>query len=425
MCLENNRNWAGNYKYSASELHVPENVEQIQELVARSSRIKALGTRHSFNGIADCTESLLSLHKLNRVIELDHKRNKVTVEAGIRYGDLCDYLYGCGYALHNLASLPHITIAGACSTATHGSGDRNGNLATAVHSMEVVKADGERVVFSRDQQDGLLVGAVVGLGGLGVITQITLDVIPAFQMSQYVFDNLPLAQLNDHFDDIFSSAYSVSLFTDWKTDAFNQVWLKRKISDYYLAGEESEFYGAMHASVHRHPVPGHSAENCSEQFGIPGPWHERLPHFRMDFTPSAGEELQSEYFVPRHYAYQALCAIDRIRDYISPHLYVSEIRTIAEDNLWMSPCYKQDSVAIHFTWKADWIAVRKILPLIEEQIAPFRARPHWGKLFAMPPIHLQSLYEKLPYFQQLLLQCDPQGKFCNAFLKKYIKDGYL
>ncbi|OMF19712.1 FAD-binding protein [Paenibacillus sp. FSL H8-0548] len=422
--MENNRNWAGNYKYSASELHVPETVEQIQEWVARSSRIKALGTRHSFNGIADCTESLLSLHKLNRVIELDHKRNKVTVEAGMRYGDLCDYLYGCGYALHNLASLPHITIAGACSTATHGSGDRNGNLATAVHSMEVVKADGERIVFSRDQHDGLLAGAVVGLGGLGVITQITLDVIPTFQMSQYVFENLPLAQLNDHFDDIFSSAYSVSLFTDWKTNTFNQVWLKRKISDYAPAGEDSEFFGAMQARVNRHPVPGHSAENCSEQFGIPGPWHERLPHFRMDFTPSAGEELQSEYFVPRHSAYQALCAIDRIRNYISPHLYVSEIRTIAEDNLWMSPCYKQDSVAIHFTWKADLIAVEKILPLIEEQIAPFRARPHWGKLFAMPPVDLQSLYEKLPDFQRLLLQCDPKGKFCNSFLKTYIKDSY-
>jgi len=422
--MENNRNWAGNYRFSASELHVPETVEQVQEFVARSIRIKALGTRHSFNGIADCTESLLSLHKLNRVIELDPRRNKVTVEAGIRYGDLSHYLYGRDYALHNLASLPHITIAGACATATHGSGDRNGNLASAVHSMEIVKADGERVVFSRDQQEGLIAGAVVGLGGLGVITQMTLDVIPAFQMSQYVFDNLPLAQLKDHFDDIFSSAYSVSLFTDWKTATFNQVWLKRKISDHDPAWVESEFFGAKPASVHRHPVPGHSAENCSEQLGIPGPWHERLPHFRMDFTPSAGEELQSEYFVPRQDGYHALCAIDRIRDNISPHLYVSEIRTIAEDNLWMSPCYMQDSVAIHFTWKADWEAVRQILPIIEEQLAPFHARPHWGKLFAMPPAHLQSLYEKLPDFQQLLLQCDPRGKFSNAFLENYIMENY-
>jgi xylitol oxidase len=419
--VENDRNWAGNYRYSASELHVPENVGQVQELVAQSSRIKVLGTRHSFNGIADSTKSLLSLQKLNRVTALDHMRHKVTVEAGIRYGELCQYLHSNGYALHNLASLPHITIAGACATATHGSGDLNGNLATAVHSLEVVKADGEAVVFSREQQDEVIAGAIVGLGGLGVVTKITLNVIPAFQMSQCVYDNLPLVHLNDHFDEIFSNAYSVSLFTDWKKATFNQVWLKRRITDQASAQLESEFFGATRASVHRHPVPGHAAENCSEQLGIPGPWHERLPHFRMDFTPSAGNELQSEYFVPRQDAYHALCAIDRIREYISPLLYVSEVRTIAEDNLWMSPCYKQDSVAIHFTWKANWVAVQQVLPIIERQLAPFHARPHWGKLFTMPPARLQSLYEKLPDFQQLLLHFDPQGKFCNAFLDKYTK----
>ncbi|MCZ8514024.1 FAD-binding protein [Paenibacillus filicis] len=420
--MENDRNWAGNYRYSASELYVPENVGQVQELVARSSRMKVLGTRHSFNGIADSTESLLSLQKLNRVTALDHSRNKVTVEAGIRYGELCQYLHSNGYALHNLASLPHITVAGACATATHGSGDLNGNLATAVHSMEVIKADGEAVVFSREQQDGVFAGAVVGLGGLGVVTKITLDVIPAFQMSQYVYDNLPLAYLKEHFDDIFSSAYSVSLFTDWKNATFNQVWLKRRITDQASDRVEPEFFGATRAASHRHPVPGHTSENCSEQMGIPGPWYERLPHFRMDFTPSAGEELQSEYFVTRQDAYDALCAIDRLREYISPLLHVSEVRTIAEDNLWMSPCYKQESVAIHFTWKANWEAVGQVLPIIEKQLEPFHARPHWGKLFAMSPARLQSLYEKLPDFQQLLLHYDPQGKFRNDFLNKYIME---
>jgi xylitol oxidase len=421
--VENDRNWAGNYRYSASVLHVPENVGQVQELVARSSQMKALGTRHSFNGIADCTESLLSLQKLNRVIALDHSHKKVTIEAGIRYGELCQYLQANGYALHNLASLPHITIAGACATATHGSGDRNGNLATAVHSLEVVKADGDVVVFTREQQDGGIAGAVVGLGGLGIVTKITLDVVPAFLMSQYVYEGLPLVHLKEHFNDIFSSAYSVSLFTDWKKETFNQVWLKRKITDQSSNQVESEFFGARLATTHLHPVPGHTSENCSEQMGIPGPWHERLPHFRMEFTPSAGEELQSEYFVPRQDAYYALCALDRIREHISPLLYVSEVRTIAVDNLWMSPCYKQESVAIHFTWKPNWEAVKQMLPIIEKQLEPFHARPHWGKLFTMPPARLQLLYEKLPEFQQLLLHCDPQGKFCNAFLNKNIMCG--
>jgi xylitol oxidase len=418
--VENQRNWAGNYKFSALDYFVPESVEQVRELVARSSKLRVLGTRHSFNGIADSTGSLLSLQKLNRVIALDPKRNKVTVEAGIRYGELCRYLHSHGYALHNLASLPHITVAGACATATHGSGDRNGNLATAVHALEVIQPNGEAVEFSREQQDGDFAGAVVGLGGLGVVTKITLDIIPEFHMNQYVYENLPLERLEAHFDDIFSSAYSVSLFTDWKQGMFNQVWLKRKLSDQVTAEAESEFFGAARAAGHRHPVPGFTAENCSEQLGIPGPWYERLPHFRMDFTPSAGDELQSEYFVPRQDAYSALCAIDRLREYIAPILHVSEVRTIAEDDLWMSPCYKQDSVGIHFTWKPDWAAVQQVLPIIENELAPFHARPHWAKLFTMPPARLQSLYEKMPDFRQLLLHHDPHGKFCNGFLSTYI-----
>lgn len=420
--MKNERNWAGNYRYSTSVIHVPENVEQVQELVARSGKLRVLGTRHSFNGIADSAEALISLQKLNRVVELDRSRNKVTVEAAIRYGELCRFLHSNGYALHNLASLPHISVAGACATATHGSGDSNGNLATAVHSLEVVTADGETTVFSRDHTDGVLGGAVVGLGGLGAVVKITLDVIPAFQVSQYVYENLPLAQLEEHFDDIFSSAYSVSLFTDWKTSTFNQVWLKRKVAEGRTTSipAEPEFFGATLATGHLHPVPGFSAEPCSEQMGIPGPWYERLPHFRMDFTPSAGEELQSEYFVARKDAHKALCTIDRLKDCISPLLHTSEIRTVAADDLWMSPFYKRDSVGIHFTWKADWEAVRQMLPVIEEQLAPFEARPHWGKLFTMPPARLQSLYEKLPDFRQLLLQYDPLGKFRNDYMDMYI-----
>ncbi|OAS15706.1 FAD-binding protein [Paenibacillus oryzisoli] len=420
--MNEQRNWAGNYTYSASNYYVPANVEEIQALVARSQQIKVLGTRHSFNGIADSTETLISLQNLNRVIELDRANNRVTVEAGIRYGELGEYLYANGYALHNLASLPHITVAGACATATHGSGDRHGNLATAVYAMEVVTADGRIVQFSREDDNGHLAGAAVGLGGLGVVTKITLDVVPSFQMYQHVYDNVPLAQLEAHFDEIFSSGYSVSLFTNWQESSFNQLWKKQAITDSSSAPVqvEPELFGAKLADTHRHPVPGHTSENCSEQMGIPGPWQERMPHFRMDFTPSAGEELQSEYYVPRQHAYAALCALDSIKELISPLLYVSEVRTIAADDLWMSPCYKQETVAFHFTWKPNWEGVAQLLPTIEEKLEPFEARPHWAKLFTMSPERVQSLYAKLPEFQQLLRQCDPHGKFRNDFLKTYI-----
>jgi alditol oxidase len=418
--MNNRRNWSGNYEYSAARWHFPKTVEQVQELVSRCTELRVLGTRHSFNGIADTCADLVSLNHLDRVVHLDRKRKTVTVEGGIKYGDLCQYLHSEGFALHNLASLPHISVAGACATATHGSGDRNGNLATIVKSMEVVTASGEVVVLSSDDIEGDFHGAVIGLGGVGAVTKLTLDIVPTFQMRQDVCEDLPLSSLEEHLDDIFSSAYSVSLFTDWRNSSFNQVWLKRRLTDPSPYEVESGFFGATPAKAHLHPVPGHAAKNCTEQMGIHGPWHERMPHFRTDFTPSSGTELQSEYFVPRRHAYAALCAIDRLSEHFSPLLYISEVRSIAADDLWMSPCYKQDSIAIHFTWKDDWRSVRKVLPLIEEQLAPFNARPHWGKLFTVPSSRLSSLYAKLPDFRRLLRKYDPQGKFRNEFLNTYI-----
>ena len=418
--LEDQRNWAGNYTYRAVRLHRPETVEQVQALVSRASKVKVLGSRHSFNDIADSPEDLISLEHFDQVVALDHERHTVTVEGGVRYGELCRYLHAAGYALHNLASLPHISVAGACATATHGSGERHGNLATVVAGLELVTAGGEVVVLSREHRGEELQGAIVGLGGLGVITKVTLDIVPTFEMRQDVYENLPLAQVEDHFDEIVSSAYSISLFTDWQSRRFNQVWLKRRVTDGAAVTVEAEWFGARKATRPRHPIEGLPAENCTEQLGIPGPWHERLPHFRLEYMPSSGEELQSEYMVPRRHAVAALRAIDRLRDHVAPLLQVSEVRTMAADDLWMSPCYGQDCAGIHLTWLQDWPAVRQVLPLIEAELAPLDARPHWGKLFTMSPARLQSLYERLPDFQRLLQDYDPRGKFRNAFLDKYI-----
>lgn len=415
-----NNNWAGNYTYGAAALHRPESVEQVQEIVRRSSRVRALGTRHSFNGIADTTGDLISMEHLDKVIALDPARRTVMVEGGTKYGQLGAYLARGGWALPNLASLPHISVAGACATATHGSGVGNGNLATAVAGMELVTAGGEVVECSRDVQGERFDGMVVGLGGLGVVTKLTLDLVPSFEMRQDVYENLSLAQAREEFETIAASGYSVSLFTDWRAENFNQVWLKRRVTDEAPIPPEPTFFGATLASADRHPIPTMSAENCTPQMGVAGPWHERLPHFRMDFTPSSGEELQSEYYVPRRHAVAALEAIAGLRKGIAPRLQISEVRTIAADGLWMSPCYREPSVTIHFTWVKDWDAVREVLPTIEQVIEPFDARPHWGKLFTMAPERVRSLYPRLPDFINVLEAYDPQGKFRNAFLDAYI-----
>jgi xylitol oxidase len=413
---EKQRNWAGNLEYSTDRLHEPKTVEEVQELVNSSGHLRALGTRHSFNGIADSTEHLISVRHLNEVLALDPEEQTVTVGAGIRYGELSQHLQSKGFALHNLASLPHISVAGACATATHGSGVKNGNLSTAVSSIEFVAADGQVHVLSREKDGEHFLGAVVALGGLGVVTKVTLDIQPTFAIRQDVYQNLPLRQLEGHFDEIMSSGYSVSLFTDWQNKNVSQVWIKRRVEKGSSLEAAPELFEAKLATRNLHPIVELSAENCTEQMGVPGPWHERLPHFRLNFTPSSGAELQSEYFVPCQDAIEAIRAVEGLRDHIKPNLLITEIRTIAADRLWMSPCYKQDCVSIHFTLKPEWSSVKKLLPLIEEQLAPFHARPHWAKLFTMSPSHLKSLYEKLPDFQKLLAEFDPKGKFRNAFL---------
>ena len=414
------QNWAGNLEYSTDRLYSADSLEQLRSYVRKQSKLKVLGTRHCFNNIADSTNSFLSLKSMDNVVALEPEAHTVTVDAGMTYGQLCPYLHSQGYALHNLASLPHISIAGACSTATHGSGEKNGNLATAVSALEIVTAAGEVVKLSRLKDGDAFLGAVVGLGALGVITKMTLDMQPTFLMRQYVYVNMPLAEMKDHFDAIQCSAYSVSLFTDWQNQRINEVWIKSRVEEGQSFDAPAEFFGAKRATKNLHPIAELSAENCTAQMGVPGPWYERLPHFRMGFTPSAGKELQSEYFVPRQHAVEAILAVERLRDQVSPHLMISEIRAIAADNLWLSPCYEQPCITVHFTWKQDWPAVRKLLPLIERELAPFKARPHWGKLFTVPPAELHSIYKKLPNFIQLSKKYDPQGKFRNEFLSTNI-----
>ena len=409
-------NWAGNYQYSTQRITSATSLAEVQEFVRKHDRLKVLGTRHCFNGIADSADNLLSLREMKQVVELDRAARRVTVESGMSYGQLCPFLDQQGFALHNLASLPHISIAGACATGTHGSGPKNGNLSTAVLALEIVTASGEILPITRNRDPGVFQAAVVNLGAIGVVTKVTLDLQPAFTMRQDVYLDLPMSQVREHFEDIISAGYSVSLFTDWQNGRINEVWVKRRVEKDATSAISNDFYGAHPATANVHPIVELSAENCTEQMGVVGPWYERLPHFRMGFTPSSGKELQSEYFVPRRNAVEAIAAVERLRDHVSPHLMITELRTIEGDELWMSPCYKQPSLAIHFTWKQDWQSVRNVLPMIERELAPFDVRPHWGKLFTIPSAQLQERYEKCAEFKRFVAQHDPRGKFRNEFL---------
>ena len=409
------QNWAGNITYSTDHVHSPANLDEVRSIVKSCNKLRAVGSRHSFNRIADSNQNQISLEHLSQ-IEIDDNARTVTVGAGVKYGQLAPVIDARGFALHNLASLPHISVAGAIATATHGSGIHNGNLATAVRALEIVTANGDTLHLSRDKDGDQFLGAVVGLGAVGIVTRVTLDLVPTFQVAQTVYQNLSFSELEHNFDAIFGVGYSVSLFTDWQHHQATQVWIKRKLQPGEKHESAPDFYGARRATEKLHPITGHPAESCTEQQGIPGPWYERLPHFKMNFTPSSGRELQTEYFVPREHGYEAILAVEKLRDQITPHLFVTELRTIAADDLWMSTAYKRDSLAIHFTWKPEWNVVSKILPRIEAQLKPFAPRPHWAKLFTIPPAQLQAQYTRLADFKQMLQRHDPQGKFRNAFL---------
>ncbi|MFF4558059.1 FAD-binding protein [Streptomyces sp. NPDC001422] len=402
-------NWAGNITYAAEELHRPASLAALRALVARSPRVRVLGSGHSFNRIAEPGPDgvLLSLAALPPAIDVDTAARTVRVSGGVRYAELARAVHAKGFALHNMASLPHISVAGSVATGTHGSGVANGSLASAVREIELVTADGSAVSLGRG--DDRFDGAVTALGALGVVTALTLDVEPDFGVSQHVFTELPLEGLD--FETVAASAYSVSLFTDWERPGFRQVWLKRR-TDRPLP----DFPWAEPATEAMHPVPGMPARNCTRQFGVPGPWHERLPHFRAEFTPSSGSELQSEYLLARSDALAALHALDAIRGTIAPLLQICEVRTVAADRQWLSPAYGRDTVALHFTWVDDTEAVLPVVRSVERALEPFAPRPHWGKVFAVPPEILRERYARMTDFRTLVDSLDPAGTFTNAFV---------
>ena len=401
-------NWAGNVVFSAAEMAAPTTVDEIADLVTSIERVRVVGSRHSFSDIADTDGMLLSLAALEGGPELDTERGVVRVPGGLRYGDLAPWLHDRGRALANLASLPHISIAGAVATGTHGSGERIGSLATQVSALEMIDGGGDLVRVERGEPE--FDGSVVALGSLGVVTAIELDTEPTFEMSQTVFEGARWDDVLAQFDGLQRSGDSVSVFTTWQDpDAADQIWVKAR-----GGAPDLSTLGAHPADGPRHPLPGIDPTPCTAQLGTRGAWFDRLPHFRLAFTPSAGEELQSEYLVPRRDALAAIEAVRGLSSRIAPLLLVCEVRTVAADDLWLSPAFGVDVVGIHFTWVRDQSAVMALLPEIEAAL-PSSTRPHWGKLFALPGHEVTARYPRWDDLVALRARRDPHGRFANAW----------
>lgn len=409
-------NWAGNVQFTAPRIAHPTSVNELAELVRGAAHVRAVGSRHTFTPLADSAELMVSTEAMPAEVTVDANARTASVAGGMRYAEVARELHARGWALKAMASLPHITVAGAIATGTHGSGDAVGSLASAVTALEMVRSDGELATVRRGDPD--FAGAVVALGALGVVTRVELEVESTYGMTQVVDRGLPWQVALADLDAVFGSADSVSMFTTWADpERVDQVWRKTR-------GDRvpDALPGAVRAAEPGHPLPGGPAENCTDQTGEPGPWFERLPHFRAEFTPSNGDELQSEYFVPRDRAAEAiaavraLAAIPGVGDELRRLLFVSELRSIRADDLWLSGAYARDVVGIHFTWRRDEPAVRALLTHLEAVLAPFDARPHWGKVFTLDAAALAALYPRFADFAALRERWDPRGIFRNAQL---------
>lgn len=411
------RNWGGNLEYGAQSVAAPRSLAELRAVLLGADRLRPLGSRHSFNGIADTQGVQLSLEAMPIEPELDTAGRTVRVGAGSSYGSLAQTLHRGGWALSNLASLPHISVAGATQTGTHGSGAGNPSLAQAVVGLELVGADGE--LRRLDAGDPLLDAHRVGLGALGVITALDLAIEPAFEVEQRVHLGLPWDAVEQHFEAIMRSAYSVSMFTVFAAEGVRQVWRKRRVG-VPITGPDLAELGAVEASAAVHPVPGGETAAVTEQAGRPGPWHERLPHFRLGFAPSAGAEIQCEYLLPAAEAVPAIRVLRELGDRIAPVLHIAELRRVAADTAWLAPSAAQDSVAFHFTFRLDPRGVEALLPSIDAALAPFAARPHWGKVSAASPERLHAVFPRLAEFAALVRELDPHGRLRNAFLDRVL-----
>ena len=411
-------------RFGAHRIHRPDSVDDLRRLVAGSRLVRALGTGHSFSSIADAAApagdgiagALIALDALPATVDIDPTARFVTVSASVRYGELATRLDAAGFALHNMASLPHISVAGSIATGTHGSGDCNGGLATAVTGIDIVTRGGDLVTMTRESHPDTFAGSVVALGALGILTHVRLAIEPSYEVAQWVYEGMPWDRLRTDVDAVFASAYSVSVLTRWDAPAVDYVWTKHRGGGYR---PPTRWLDARLADEPRHPVVGLPPAPATPQLGQPGRWHERLPHFRREFTPSVGAELQSEFFVPREHAAAAIDAMRSIGDVLAPVLMVSELRTVAADDLWLSPAYGRDSLALHFTWVPDTSAVLAAVAQVEDVLEPFAHRPHWGKVFTMTPDAVAGRFERLDDFGRLRHSVDPDGVFGNAFVDRF------
>ncbi len=400
-------NWAGNHTYRVGEHVRAESVAHVQQVVAGADRLRVLGTRHSFNAMCDTDGVLLDLAGLTSEPVLAHDGGAVRVAAGTTYAALAPRQHDQGRALANMGSLPHICVGGAAATGTHGSGTGNQVLGAAVRAMDVVRPDGALETLRRGDAD--FAGSVVALGTLGVVTALELDCEPTYDVAQQVYEHLTWSEVVEQVHEVLGAAYSVSVFGRWRDDLPTDVLVKARVgTDAPLAWGEPIADDAVFRSLG-------DGDHVTRR-GEPGPWSERLPHFRADRQPSFGQEIQSEWFVGLADAVPALRTVTALADddpELVDLLSVTELRAVRGDELWLSPAHGRDTLAIHFTWRLEPERVAACAERVAAALAPYAARAHWGKVPGRQH-EPGAAYPRLDDFRALRARVDPDGVLLNT-----------
>lgn len=425
-------NWAGNQSCHPTAVHRPSSQEEVSDIVARaasrSETVKAVGSGHSFTPAALTDGHLLDLGLLRRLVEVDRSAQTVTVEAGISIADLNDLLHGLGYALPNLGDIAYQTISGAVSTATHGTGRTLGGLATRIRSLRLIAGDGSTVDLSPSQDADLLEAARVSVGALGIVTQLTLDVVPAFRLRaregadklDRLLDGLDEhVATNDHFEFFWIP------HTDWAlTKANNRTdeplarvnpirhWYQKSFLENYAFGTVCRV-GRMRPSW----IP-----RLATALPSSGDTTYVDDSFRIFTSKRIVKFVEMEYAIPREHCAEAL---RRIRDMIRSqgHLvsFPVEVRFTASDDIPLSTATGRETayIAVHMFKGMEHDAYFRDVAAI---FADYQGRPHWGKVHELNHNELAPLYPRWSDFMAARDRLDPTRTFANAYTRRVFGD---
>lgn len=426
-------NWAGTeHTHPVRQTHpgdVDALAEDIRAAVAQGLQVKAVGSGHSFTGIAATDGVVVHLDRMAQIRSLDVPSGQVTVEAGMPLHALNAALDAHGLALANLGDIDVQTISGAVSTGTHGTGHALGGLATQVIGVELVDAEGRLVRCSAAESPKTFAAARIGLGALGVVTALTLQCVPAFAL-RAVEAPMPLDEVLEGFDELAED-----------NDHFEFYWFPHtrraltKRNNRVAAGEArkplSRFRYWLDDELLSNTVFGWTQGLTARVPGLTGTVNNVATRalsareyvdasYKVFCSPRRVRFREMEYAVPRAALVEVLQSVQAWIDGSGERVpFPIEVRVAAADDIWLSTAFERETayVAVHQFHRLDH---ERYFRAVESIVGGVGGRPHWGKLHQLDATELERLYPRMADWREVRARLDPSGVFANPYLDRVL-----